>query len=225
MFDQENIQMKVKVSGILTLKSPLHISSPERDFRYMPDTGRIVRGAKGGAGFPCTVTRAETIRTPLAVTETNPLGRVRLPVMPAQGIKGAIRRSAEEIIRHNLANRGLMPKAATYQAMRTGAVSGRPDSTIPSTDEAKARMEHHFAGLFGGGSQIVPGRFYAKPARVVADAYIDLGTVPDGLCDPVPATTAYQLFDAVPVVRKDDLMQNPSRDAFETIEDYNEYML
>ena len=215
--------MNIKIFGSITLLSPLHISDPDRIYRYDPDTGRVRRTQQGG--FPCVATRTETFRSALAVTETNPLGNVRLPIIPAQGIKGNLRRIAQKIVEQNFMQRGLKMNAALYQSMRTGAVSGRPDGNLPPLDIAKARRGHFFVGLFGGGTQMVPGWLYANDARVFADCYIESGAIASGIGETFSATNAYQLFEGRPTIRKDDLMQSVDADAPNSLADFDEYML
>jgi len=215
--------MKVKVSGVITLTSPLHISDPEKGWRFDVESGRVKRVQKGG--FSCTATRTESFRCQQAVTETNPIGRVRLPIIPAQGIKGNLRRAAEKIVENSFIDRGMRMKAVLYQAMRTGAVTGRPDGSIPPLDVAKSRREHFFAGLFGGGTQMVPGWLYAKDGRLFADCYIENGAVPDGLSEQISSAYSYQLLEGRPIIRKDDFMQGVDPDAPSHIEDYDDYMI
>lgn len=215
--------MNIKIFGTITLLSPLHISDPDRIYRYDPDSGRVRRAQQGG--FPCVATRTETFRSALAVTDNNALGNVRLPIIPAQGIKGCLRRFGQKIVEESFLQRGLKMNAALYQSMRTGAVSGRPDGNLPPLDVAKARRGHFFVGLFGGGTQIVPGWLYANDARVLADCYLDAGAIPSGLGEPFSVINAYQLFEGRPTIRKDDLMQGSDADAVNSLADFDEYML
>jgi CRISPR type IV-associated protein Csf2 len=183
-----------------------------------------VRRAQQG-GFPCVATRTEAFRSALAVTDNNALGNVRLPIIPAQGIKGVLRRFGQKIVEESFGQRGLKMNAALYQSMRTGAVSGRPDGNLPPLDIAKSRRSHFYVGLFGGGTQIVPGWLYAKDARVLADCYLDIGAIPSGLGEQFSVINAYQLFEGRPTIRKDDLMQSADADAVSNVADYDDYML
>lgn len=218
--------MKLTIEGIITTNSPLHVTAPEKNLRYDPEAGRFLRGNRGGS--PCTPTRSERLRSPLAVSESNPLGLLRLPVIPAQGLKGRLRRIAAAEIEDALRDiHDEKPPFALYQAMHSGAVTGNPDGGAPPLDVAKARRNHFFAGLFGGGTQMIPGRLKTNGGRLVSEVLTEMGGIPDWTLEhnPVPAELVWNLFAAEPVIRKDDALQFLDDRAPEIVNDYDEAML
>ncbi len=218
--------MKFLIEGVITTASPFHVTAPEKNLRYDPSTARFIRSNKGGS--PCTPTRTQRIRSPLAVTESNPVGMLRLPVAPAQGFKGRLRRLAAAEIEDALRDmHDEMTPFPLYQAMHSGAVTGHPDGGAPALDVAKTRRNHFFAGLFGGGTQMIPGRLRTTGGRLVTEPLIELGSIPEWTLDhnPVPAAQIWNLFEAEPVIRKDDALQFTDPRASEVIENYDEVML
>ena len=218
--------MDLRIEGLMTTASPLHISAPEKNLRYDPGTGRFLRGAHGG--FPCTATRTQRARSLFAATETNPLGILRLPVIPAQGLRGRLRRLAAADVEDALiAHQGEKVPFAVYQAMHSGAVTGNPDGGAPPLDVAKSRRDHFFAGLWGGGTQMVPGRLSVTGGRMVCEPLLELGAIPERYRDEdlVPVGSVHQVFEALPVVRKDDALQFSDPRAMEVIDSYDQAML
>lgn len=223
--------MKMTIEGVFTTTSPMHISEPGK-YRYDPNSGRFTRGGTAQPGtFPCTATRRQTMRFPfLAGEERNPAGVISLPVIPAQGMRGRLRRAAsreiEDVLRFG---RGEDIPFPLYQAMHSGAVSGNPDGDQPKLSVAKSRMENVFVGVFGGGTQMVPGRLRTGGGKLLCEPLIGIGAIPaafrSDMTLPASGQALRQVFGYEPVIRKDDALQFVDPRAKDVILDYDDAMM
>lgn len=219
--------MHIVIDGIVRTRAPLHISAPERNLRYDAERGRFLRGERGG--FPCTPMRTLEVLAPGAADETNPIGAVRVPVLPANGLRGRLRRlAAAEIEDHLVHQRGEQLPFVTYQAMHSGAITGNPEGTPPSLDEVRQFRSHPFVGLFGGGPRMVPSRLRVASGYPLVDALFDLGMIPDAFrAEPgvIAASQAWRLLEAIPLNRTDDALQLRDAHIEEVVQDYAEAMI
>ncbi len=214
------------VDGILRTVSPLHISDLAKNLRYDPARDRVVRGGSR-VGFPVTGHRQMEFLVPGLASEENPGGIVSVPVLPANGFRGRLRRAgAAEVQAYLTGERHEKLSYNAYQAMHSGAVSGAPDGAPPNLDEVQRLRAHAFAGLFGGGSRMMPSRLRVATGLPLVQGLFELGAIPDRYADlAVPTTQAWRLLSVMPVVRNDDLAQFLDPDAEDVVADYNDVMM
>ena len=215
------------VSGYLTTTSPLHIASPGT-MRFDPATGRPVYTSK--AGLPCTPTRSMEFRLPASVLETLPEAEerwpvLRLPVLPAQGLRGRLRRIAARSIEDALRERGERLSWASYQVLHCGAASGNPASETPSLTTVRAQAGDALLGLFGGGPYMLRGALRVANGYPTVAYLIDLGVIPRDTEDVIDNTHVRSLFSYEPIVRVDDAGQYRDDQAHEIITNYEDEML
>lgn len=219
--------MQIVIDGIVRTRAPLHISAPEKNLRYDAEKGRFLRAEKGG--FPCTPTRTLEILAPGAADESNPIGAIRIPVLPANGLRGRLRRlAAAEIEDHLVHQRGEKLPFVTYQAMHSGAITGNPEGTPPSLDEVRTFRLHPFVGLFGGGPRMVPSNLRVATGYPLVDALFDLGMIPEVFrseAGVIAASRAWRLLEAIPINRTDDALQLRDGGIENVVQDYAEAML
>ncbi|MFW5886444.1 MAG: type IV CRISPR-associated protein Csf2 [Bacteroidota bacterium] len=219
-------KMNVVVDGNIVLKSPLHISDP-RSARYDPETDKI---AYGKVGSPCTLTRHMDFHCPAHMSEKNKSGIFTVPVIPANGLRGTIRRLSSRVIEEHIVN-NLDDKInfQTYLGMHCGAITGRPEPGDIAMAEVKGFRDHFFLGLFGGGPRIIPGKLRVATAYPVLDYFIeDLPLIPDNrkIGEQVMSIVdSWRLFQVVPLPRVDDLVQIRDDFAKISVDEYKNVML
>lgn len=211
----------VRIEGLFKTITPTHISDVATNLRYEPSTGRVSRGAR--SGFPVAGQRTLTYRMPDG--EGEDLGYIQVPILPANGLRGRLRRAGAAEVEDALVARGLYLTWQAYQAMHCGAVTGTPDGSAPPLDEVRSIRNHLFMGLFGGGNRMTPSRLRVSTALPVLQGLIDLGAIPDAYADAaIPTTQWRRLMETLPIVRRDDLAQHLDPRAEDVVADYDSVM-
>jgi len=200
------------IEGPLTIVSPLHISMPG-DARFDPRTNRMRMGGDT-IGLPCTLTRSISVLSGGQDQEGRNV--MRIPVIPANGWRGRLRRAAANVIEdHILGNDGRL-NFETYQSMHSGAINGSPDGVPVRLNEATSIRNHCFLGLFGGGSRMVPSNYKVSNGYPILSHLLDTGVVPQSAGDSAMTVSMNEvwrtLFDYVPLARVDDIMQMRDQD-------------
>lgn len=225
--------MRIDIDGLLITSTPLHISDVEKA-RFQPTThsgagdedanGKVIYAAKAPGSFPLTLTRQ------MEVMLNNPMGKnanqwtLRYPVLPANGLRGALRRQAAAIIEDHLRyDREEKVSFNAYNGLHIGAVTGNPDGIPPSRDEVKAALDHPFMGLFGGGPRMIQSCLRVSTGVPLLERLVEIGMIPDpdryGIAA-IPNAQGWRLLQCVPVVRGDDALQMRDPRAPEVIADY-----
>lgn len=161
----------MKIRGALTLTSPLQVVLPSGAARLSSTTGRVVYSDEPGT-FPLT----QTSKLPLHVAGE----RVLVPVVPANTLRGGLRRAAADLILESFRARGLRITMSTWQGLRAGAVHGHPDGADPSIEEAMAAANDPYLGLFGGSARMVPSRVRIDTGWPVVSQLVEAGIIPPG---------------------------------------------
>lgn len=161
------------INGVLNLVSPMQVIVPG-EAKLSTRTGQPTRGKDESGAFPLT----RTSMLPVVVN-----GKVdRYPVIPANTLRGGLRRAAADLIIDGLVARGATLTLAAWQGLRAGAVHGHPDGADPSISEFEHAMSHPYMGLFGGSPKMIPSKFRLDTAWPVVQELVDAGIVPPG-CD------------------------------------------
>jgi CRISPR type IV-associated protein Csf2 len=215
----------LRIDGVLTLLSPLHISDPGEGWRYNPKSGYLIAG-DSSIGYPATRTRAlEFILEEMR--DDDGILPVRIPVLPANGLRGRLRRcAAREVEDVLLLDHEERMSLNAYQALHCGAVSGTPRGDAADVATMRAMRSNVFVGLFGGGARMVPSRLRVSNGLAAVTGLVGLGAIPDGLVgDGIPTRSAFRLFHVVPLVRNDDAGTYRDARAEVVIRDYDQEML
>lgn len=182
-----------KIDGIIRLTSPLFIASPE-EARYDFALNKFDYGKKdgGGNGAPCTRVRRERVvligkeeTDAFGGTSSNEEGKEKtrnfaeIPVIPANGIRGLLRRCVADLVFEAIDKRGL-PKLSldAYHTLTCGAAVGSPDNgKNDSIKPILEVMDHPVLGLFGGTTKMVRGAIRVYNGYPLCPATSDAGMV------------------------------------------------
>lgn len=142
-----------RVSGLLTLSSPLFCAAPKED---------------GGAN-----NHTRTMTQPVLT------GGLRdfVPFFPGNDIRGRLRRKAAARVMDALKRNGQKISPALYGGLCTGAKDNAPEQDASIEESLRARA-HVFIGLFGGGKRMMRSRFAASDLIPVLASTIAAGMVP-----------------------------------------------
>lgn len=162
------------ITAILTTMSPLHITDPG-DKRVDID-GNDVRG---DAGFPCPRTTKmwlsnhpflSAIATDSEDGAAPSSSHSPVPCIPANSIRGQLRRQAAKAIMEALISRGEELSINAYNVLQCGAATGSPDGSGPTVAEAVEADAHPYFGLFGGGPRLIRSNLRVDTALAVTAA-------------------------------------------------------
>lgn len=208
---------KVSVALDIQLQAPLHITSLE-DGRYVASEprGRQVKRTTEKVGIPVSLTR--DLEIVLAEPETRGEGEkaflattARIPVIPANGLGGRLRRTAAELLIDSLVARGMQLSPRAFNTLSAGS----PDASLlrseASMEQVIAGKRHPYFGLFGGSS-------YALSADLVIHEGYPISTLTSHLLSTpamvdVPDVRELAMTQVIPLVKKDDVkdVKDPAR--------------
>jgi len=155
-------QHRYRIRAVLTTKTPLQIAQPGAF--YVDLNGRFVGK---GQGFPCSCVHRmpfphwpEDAHPEDGVETATPRAPeadlVDVPVIPANTLRGALRRQAANLYYDRLLQTGQSLSPQAYNVMQCGAASGHPASEPPAFDYLLAAREDPYFGVFGGGPYMLP---------------------------------------------------------------------
>lgn len=210
---------RVQIDGLFRTVTPTHISDVGSGMRYDPATDRIVYGES--VGVPVTGQRCLTFR----LIEEGGAVFVKVPVLPANGLRGRLRRAAAAELEESFRSRDRYVTWQTYQGMHCGAVTGNPDGSAPPLDQVRAIRDNLFMGLFGGGQRMTPSRLRVSTALPLIEGLVELGAIPDGYKgDVLPTKDLKRMMSVLPIVRRDDLGQYLDPNAERVVANYDDVM-
>lgn len=196
----------ILIHGILTTTAPLHTSAGSKGLRLSRD-GRV--SSRDDEGIPIK----STVTAPLSVR-----GRYYgdVPVFPATGVIGALRRNAAKRVRAAITADNKKVSLPAYYAIQNGHAPGAQLGGSISAKAYDTVREHIFFGLFGGGSLRNASNFIQCDLVPVIEPTIDLGLVPQKFSDLVPTSgrgplEPWQLVDYRVMRKTDDIARG--RDA------------
>jgi CRISPR type IV-associated protein Csf2 len=175
-----------KIIGPITLTSPLQVPSAFRD----------------GDVMEMKVQTQEKVE--------------RVPFFPGNDLRGRLRRKATDII---IERANCKIPLALYHSMSCGAVTGSPSKdkkgieyapveSIAALSEAKQNV---FAGLFGGGFNMVSSGYRVSDMVPAIEMLDELGMLPDGYDGDILPRAPFELKDQFLFNRWDDLGKSPSK--------------
>lgn len=174
------------IRGILRLTSPLHIAAARKE-TVDPDTDRLLpSGERGIAVVPATKYRLPMFLGQLDETE-GPHGPAFLdvPVIPANDLRGRLRRMAARSVFDALLVRGEQISLDAYHGMTCGAVTGSPGGRLTFEESIQA-SGHPFLGLFGGGPRLVRSALQVSTGWPILASTIQAGVLSEDLQPDVP---------------------------------------
>lgn len=207
--------MNRTIDVVLRTVSPMHITCPS-SAHYDYATGNVVSSDNG---WPYSRMRIEPV---FAQNEQGQLVRRDVPILPANGLRGRLRRFAGDEIKDHLASLGPqgMIKVATLNTLDCGAGTISPNSVTPLAHLATA-ARHFWLGTFGGSNSMVPGALSVSDAwPLVGYLVSDTALVPEAVRHAIGNRVVADDGDltmAVPQVRREDYVRGLSRRADELV--------
>ena len=196
-----------RVHAFLRTSTPLHISSGASGYIDV-STGRasLSKGEAGQNAVPCNMVQQLSFLAP-----GSEFGVAYMPVIMANNISGRLRRRAAKHVLDAVSSKGQTVQVGTFNALMTGAVSGKPSTEDATFDEYRAASEHPYLGLFGGGPKMMRRRmhlFNAVPYSSISRVAFERARHPF-LDDQhaVPSGMEYKLTQSVICNRLDDLRE------------------
>jgi len=150
----------IRIEGIFKLTSPLHIADPI-EARYDFASGNFVPTSNDSAPQCTRIRQERIIHTGGPADAGSPEKEkpyTHVPVIPANGLRGFLRRCVADLVFDTIAARGGKKLSLdAYHTLTCGAALGSPDSGQATLKEVKAVMNHPVIGLFGGTTKLVRG--------------------------------------------------------------------
>lgn len=142
---------------------------------------------------PLYVAYPDNVDKPANISRTTKLrlmnnGRLYdLPIYPANGFRGGLRRAAAvRIVEALSAKEGPVP-GDLYLGLTCGASSASPDQTPKTVEEIIRARENVYMGLFGGGARLLSSMYRVSDMIPVLQATVETGAVPQYLVELVSA--------------------------------------
>lgn len=209
---------KVSIALDIQLLSPLHITSME-SARFIPGEPkhRQIRRTDDKVGLPVTLTRELSIVLDkpqnIEAGEASFTKTVaRVPVIPANGLGGRLRRCAAELIVDQLQASGQTLSVRAFNTLSTGA----PDASLKRADadieQVMAGKANPYFGVFGGSSYALTSDLVVHEGYPLSAMTANLLRTP-ALLDAVPEVSDLDMTLVIPLVRKDDVkdVKDPAR--------------
>lgn len=155
----------ITIDGTLRTLSPLTVAAPG-------DLKISLTGQRARNGFPCTqVSR-------LSLPATGDMRGADVPVIPANTLRGGLRRAAAALIEEALVARGERIDLAALHVLRCGTPYGHPDKANPNLTEIAESKASPLIGVLGGGPRMVASALRVDTGMPVVGDTLDRGLVP-----------------------------------------------
>lgn len=135
-----------RIDIILRTTSPWHVAYPDNGIKEKSEDG----GLKLMSG-----------------TLKKRIGNSRIPYFAANGIRGALRRHARDILLPYLTETQGPIATDFFNGLSCGAASGKPDNSPNSIEELVRSSEHIYMGLFGGGARLMSSKLQASDINII----------------------------------------------------------
>lgn len=158
----------IKIHGTLRTTTPLTVAQP----------GELkinLNGRRSAQGFPCTQVAT------LSLPATEEFAGETIPVIPANTLRGGLRRAGATLVENALIARGEKLQLAALHSLRSGTPYGHPDKAAPKLTEIAEAQRTPPLGVFGGGPRMVGGDLRVDTGMPVISATLDRGLIPLGL--------------------------------------------
>lgn len=161
-----------KIDGIIKLTSPLHVTSQQD---YFMDKNGYFSFTKGEGATRVTRTISFSV-----INNEGELVR-DIPMLPANGLRGRLRRHATKIVLNALRKNNQHVTIDAFHGMTSGAVTGVPDKSTTLISRLLSDRSHLFLGLFGGGPRISAGGYIVSDLIPATELTSAIGMVPDSV--------------------------------------------
>ncbi len=169
-----------KIEIVVKTLSHLHIASTE-SARLKKD-GKVQYGKTPGVddSRPLVRTCREPIFIESSISDSSEIhDKMYIPVIPANTIRGAIRRESAKLLFKKLISSGEKLDLLSTQLLLNLAHSGKLNATgIVDYDRTMQARKGLFSGLWGGGSNLHRSAIITPTLYPVCEATLDLGLVP-----------------------------------------------
>lgn len=169
-----------KLAIRMRLTSPLHISSPRLTYwdasngQFSSKSSSVV--ATRNTSFPLAIRlHHELLHNG---NDSRPAHNIRYPIIPANTLRGRLRRMAAERIFAAIRSKGERLSLDAVHVLTCGASSGRPEGGPTSLDDRDIQVAHPYFSTFGGGPKLFRSGFQVASALPVNRVTIDEGYVP-----------------------------------------------
>ena len=197
---------KYTIDILIRLLSPVNISEPG-GYRYNFTTDRWTYDTNGT--WPGKRTKAFQVAVPASemASGDGASGVKRLPILPGNSLRGALRRCAGNLVMDAIIARGETFSFDLYHILMCGAASSKPDGSTTVSFATQA-AKNPMAALFGGGPQMVWSRSSTGIAFPINALTIALGFVPASLA--IHSVGNNDLTATVMDPRVDDILRGNS---------------
>jgi CRISPR type IV-associated protein Csf2 len=211
----------------LHLTSPLHITSPEACSVDAKSMRRIFKG-KGEVATavmkqPVYLDAAET--GDVHTSEESDEGKTksslsRFPIIPANTLRGGLRRAAARRIIDYLDATDQKISLATLHVLTCGAFSGKPEGEL-TLDDRDTQLANAYFAAFGGGPKLMRSGFQVATGMPITQSTLDAHLVPGSQQPHMSSQKAYELTSFLNMRRTDDVIEfNPDTINPKTIANY-----
>lgn len=159
------------ITAVLTTMSPLHITQPGS--HRVDLNGKTVSEKEG---FPCPQTTKMWLSSRPVLSQLvdgdagePTAGQRPVPCIPANSIRGQLRRQAARSIMQGLLAKGERLSIVAYNVLQCGAATGSPDSNPSTVEEAVMADGHPYFGLFGGGPRLIRSNLRVDTALAITE--------------------------------------------------------
>lgn len=159
------------ITAVLTTMSPLHITQPGS--HRVDLNGKTVSEKEG---FPCPQTTKMWLSSRPVLSQLvdgdvgePTAGQRPVPCIPANSIRGQLRRQAARSIMQGLLAKGEQLSIVAYNVLQCGAATGSPDSNPSTVEEAVMADGHPYFGLFGGGPRLIRSNLRVDTALAITE--------------------------------------------------------
>ena len=159
------------ITAVLTTLSPMHITQPGS--HRVDLNGKTVSEKEG---FPCPQTTKMWLSSRPILSDLVEgggsevtAGQRPVPCIPANSIRGQLRRQAARSIMNGLVAKGEKLSIVAYNVLQCGAATGSPDSSPSTVEEAVLADGHPYFGLFGGGPRLIRSNLRVDTAMAITE--------------------------------------------------------
>lgn len=165
-----------RIDLVYQTTSPLCINSPEKR-PFNPATGKWT---SDGPEIT-TVQRLRLASDREADLERSHYTDTIPPIVPANTLRGLLRRAAADIISERLAAIGEKIELETYHVLTCGAPHGHPESGALDINNVQMAANNPYFGLFGGASKMFRSGLTVGTGFACTPATVAAGVVPPGV--------------------------------------------
>ncbi|AJF08228.1 type IV CRISPR-associated protein Csf2 [Geoalkalibacter subterraneus] len=208
----------IVIHGEITLLTGMTVASTEDTWT---DGKRIFSVKPPSQVAPCTSTQKYGIVETLPDDQGEMRTQItRVPIFPANGLRGQLRRAAADMIASHLVRKGEKLDLRAFHILNCGASTGSPEGVVPPVSMVQEWAAHPYFGLYGGGPFLMSSGFRIDTMWMKCRPTVEIGMVaPDS---DALTLEPWQATQVVMFKRVDDVIQFRNPFAENLILDYEE---